>query len=385
MPPGRRLLHLVERLAWLAVETEHGSSDNPSIASDEGRLGPDIVLVTCVKTKRRRPSPAKDLYTSALFRKQRAYAEHSGVPWFILSAEHGLVAPDEWLAPYERYLPDMSRRFRSAWSAWVAARLELLSGPLAGKTIEIHAGSVYLEAVRPELEALGATVTDPLTGQSMGQRLSWYSGAESNSGSPELAVAPIVAILRSSASALSPAAFLAAGKAAADRPGLYSWWVDELGAADLTAGLGLPVESGLVYAGLAGATRWPSGKRSQNTLWLRITTMHLGGNHEFSTFRRTLGAILASVDGSTRVDEERVTRWMNDHMRVVTTPYDDRDALGRIEKGVLEALDPPLNLQGMHPTPLRRRLRDLRAAVMRGLSADRSPAIEARRVLADDV
>ncbi|QZT65611.1 hypothetical protein JN085_14505 [Mycolicibacterium austroafricanum] len=323
-----------------------------------------MVLVTCVKTKRDHPSPAKDLYTSQLFRKQRAYAEHSGVPWFILSAEHGLVAPDEWLAPYERYPPDMSKRFRSAWSAWVAARLELLAGPLAGKKVEIHAGSVYLDAVRPELEALGATVADPLKGLSMGQGLSWYGGVESDSEAVELDPAPIATILRNSASALSPAAFLAAGKAAADRPGLYSWWVDEVGAAELTRGLGAPIESGLVYAGLAGATRWPSAKRSQNTLWLRITTMHLGGNHEFSTFRRTLGAILASADGSTRVDEERVTRWIDDHMRVVTTPYDDRDTLGRIEKGVLEALDPPLNLQGMQLTPLRRRLRELRALVM---------------------
>ncbi len=37
-----------------------------------------------------------------------------------------------------------------------------------------------------------------------------------------------------------------------------------------------------------------------------------------------------------------------------------------IEKGVLEALDPLLNLQGMHLTPLRRRLRALRVKVTRG-------------------
>lgn len=100
--------------------------------------------------------------------------------------------------------------------------------------------------------------------------------------------------------------------------------------------------------------------------------MHLGGNHEFSTFRRTLGAILASADGSTRVQEERVTQWVNDHMRVVATPYDDRDTLGRIEKEVLEVLDPPLNLQGMRQTELRRRLRDLRSAVTRDAGVGRS-------------
>ena len=72
-----------------------------------------IVLVACVKSKGTRPAAAKDLYISALFRKERAYAERAGVPWFILSAEHGLVAPDEWLAPYERYLADTTGCYRS--------------------------------------------------------------------------------------------------------------------------------------------------------------------------------------------------------------------------------------------------------------------------------
>ena len=102
---------------------------------------PDIVLITCVKTKRPRPCAAKDLYVSPLFVKQRSYAEETGVPWFILSAEHGLVVPDEWLSPYERYLPDTPAAFRSAWGIWVAARLQVLAGPLSGRVIEAHASS----------------------------------------------------------------------------------------------------------------------------------------------------------------------------------------------------------------------------------------------------
>ena len=149
-----------------------------------------------------------------------------------------------------------------------------------------------------------------------------------------------------------------------DQPGLYSWWVDQSGAEELSRGLGLPVACGLIYAGLAGATRWPSGKRSNNTLWLRVTTMHLGGNHEFSTLRRTLGAILAKAKGVGHIDEQALTEWMNEHLRVVTMPYGDGDALGRIERSVLDELDPPLNLQGMEPTPVRRRLKELRRAIV---------------------
>ena len=54
--------------------------------------------MACVKSKGTRPAAAKDLYISPLFRNERAYAERAGVPWFILPGEHGLVAPDGWLA-----------------------------------------------------------------------------------------------------------------------------------------------------------------------------------------------------------------------------------------------------------------------------------------------
>lgn len=323
----------------------------------------DVLLVTCVKTKQQYPCAAKDLYISALFKKERAYAENRAVPWFILSAEHGLVAPDEWLAPYERYLPDTPLAYRTAWAAWVAARLELIYQPVVGKTIEIHAGADYLDVVRPQLEARGAIVVDPLRGLAMGGRLAWYGTAEPTHTPTDGDDQPIIDKLLNQAAAVSPSVFLAAGNSAAKAPGLYSWWVDDAGAADIARGLALPFEAGLIYAGLAGATRWPSGTRSRSTLWLRIATMHLAGSHEFSTFRRTLGAILASASGSSRVNEDALSQWMRDHLRVVVVPSDDRDELGRLETRVLQTLDPPLNLQGMAPTPLRKRLKALRSVV----------------------
>ena len=323
----------------------------------------DIVLLTCVKSKAARPSAAKDLYTSTLFKKQRAYAEQVGVPWFILSAEHGLVAPDEWLAPYERYLAETPASYRAAWGMWVAARLDLLAGPLADKTIEIHAGSTYLGAVRPELEKRGARVVDPLKGLQMGPRLAWYGDTDSVPPAEDDDVERCVQALSDAAASLSPQEFIARGRAPYDRPGLYSWWVDDEGAEDLGRGLDVEVKPGLIYAGLAGATRWPSGLRSNNTLWLRVMTMHLGGHHEFSTFRRTLGAIVAHSDAVTQIDEEGLTRWMHAHLRLVTVTYEDRDSLGRLEREVLARLDPPLNLQHMKPTQIRRRLKELRRAI----------------------
>ena len=89
--------------------------------------------------------------------------------------------------------------------------------------------------------------------------------------------------------------------------------------------------------------------------------MHLLGNHEFSTFRRTLGAVLANATGSDSIDENALIAWMHDHLKVVAVPCADADSLGRLEEVVLTALDPPLNLQAMSPTPVRRRLTQLRS------------------------
>jgi hypothetical protein len=342
--------------------TRRPTPESPRPAPSRPGSG-QILLVTCVKTKASSPRAAKDLYTSTLFKLERAHAERAGVPWFILSAEHGLVAPDEWLDPYERYLPDTPASYREAWGQWVAARLELLVGDLSDKVVEVHASEGYIASLRRPMQTRGATIVDPLHGLSHGQRLAWY-GAQN--GDAEVIVTPtsvygLVTVLGDGQAARSPAELLASGAEGLRVPGLYSWWVDEPGAADLTRGLGHAVRPGLVYAGLAGATKWPSGKASSNTLWGRITGMHLGGNCRMSTLRLTFGSILASADGWDAIDEHALTEWMRVHMRVVPVPFADADALGRMEKSVLEELNPPLNLQDVPKNDLRRELSRLRA------------------------
>ncbi len=332
----------------------------------------DLILVTCVKTKLSIPAAAQDLYVSDLFKKQRTYAARRELPWFILSAEHGLVQPEEWLSPYERYLPDMGAAYRSAWALWVAARLEVLAGELADAVIEVHASATYVKALRPHLEGRGAKLITPLEGLGQGQRLAWYL-ARGVRGEPEFERAPageavrhreadrFVVDLRAPESAVSPPDFVAGNVSVEiDQAGLYSWWVDESGAEQLALGLGFPMAAGMIYAGLAGATKWPSGRRSTNTLRKRIRDMHLGGRHEFSTFRRTLGAILVKARDEAEIDEIALTEWMHEHLMVVVVSHDDPDTLGRLEREVLQELDPPLNLSGMAKTPLRVRLSELR-------------------------
>jgi hypothetical protein len=156
--------------------------------------------------------------------------------------------------------------------------------------------------------------------------------------------------------------------------GLYSWWVDSSGAADLAHGIGTAVPAGRIYAGQTGATKWPSGKTPSSTLLGRIKRNHLNGSIRSSTFRLTLAAALQhalhlistgpSVLEST--SEESLRAWMLQHLEVAVHPFAERDVLGDLEGRVLGLLDPPLNLDGMPDTPGRIDLRRLRQALRQG-------------------
>lgn len=73
-----------------------------------------VALLSCVKRKCDGPVLARDLYTSPLFRGLRRHAETHADAWYILSAEHGLLAPDELVARYDRTLLRMSSDARRA-------------------------------------------------------------------------------------------------------------------------------------------------------------------------------------------------------------------------------------------------------------------------------
>ena len=154
-------------------------------------------------------------------------------------------------------------------------------------------------------------------------------------------------------------------------PGLYSWWVDDPGGAHLAAGLGTPVESGLIYAGQTGATRWPSGKRVATDLRDRICGHHMRGRIRGSTFRLTLAAALAGrlglrVAGPKRLagaGEQALSDWIDEHLSLGVYPFRDRDRLADLEGRVLDLLDPPLNLEGRGPSAIRRALSAQRRAL----------------------
>jgi hypothetical protein len=135
-----------------------------------------VGLVGCVKEKAERPLAARDLYVSALFRGRRLYVEQSCEQWWILSALHGLLHPDEIVAPYNVTLKNESAARRRAWSQGVLQALRSRTVVERGDVVEIHTGADYRDfGLTDGLRAMGVEVVNPTAGMKLGVQLRFYS------------------------------------------------------------------------------------------------------------------------------------------------------------------------------------------------------------------
>jgi cytoplasmic iron level regulating protein YaaA (DUF328/UPF0246 family) len=130
-----------------------------------------LYLVSCVSKKLVVPAPAKDLYTSPLFLKARAYVESLSQPWHILSAKYGLVHPEQVIDPYDLTLKTMGVADRRRWAERVMSQLQQhLDG--VGEVVFL-AGMDYRKFLEPQLVAQGIKVAVPMQRLKIGEQLSW--------------------------------------------------------------------------------------------------------------------------------------------------------------------------------------------------------------------
>ena len=130
-----------------------------------------IALVSCSSSKGPTPTPARELYTSALFRKSLAAALALTPHVYVISALHGVIELDAVIAPYDQTVADMSRGERAAWGEAAIARVAELAGGLEPRLI-LFAGAAYAKP----LAAAAATRSwsaplEPLAGLQIGERL----------------------------------------------------------------------------------------------------------------------------------------------------------------------------------------------------------------------
>ena len=170
-----RRVKIVNQLASAPVAAARGPVPVPSTAPSEPTRwsGTTCYLLSCVRKKRSTATAAKDLYISDWFRKARAYVEHRGGPWFILSAAHGLLSPDTVIGPYEKTLNDMSAQQRREWARRVTEQMERLL-PRCDE-VEVLAGARYREFLMQYLSSRNAAVRTPLEGLRIGEQLHWLA------------------------------------------------------------------------------------------------------------------------------------------------------------------------------------------------------------------
>lgn len=130
-----------------------------------------IGLVGCSGPKLEEPAPARQLYTSQLFRSALALAERRHDVVYVISAKHELVTLDQVVAPYDLAMGDVAKEWRAIWGQRVWWSIQRRH-PRVDRQIFIYAGKDYARPIRRAAHQ-HATFHEPLAGLQVGQRLKW--------------------------------------------------------------------------------------------------------------------------------------------------------------------------------------------------------------------
>lgn len=316
---------------------------------------PEMVLVGCTRVANAPPWTARTLSEAGPFASAARSAQAQGLPWFLVTADHGLLRPDELLGGVERTLSHVSNSYRRAWAGWVAERLDLLAGPILGRRIAIAATHRTIVTLSPALVGKGALVVQPANPEETGPipRITPRQAVSTTATSG--AQRDLAAIVRGTAP-LPPYDLAADPRPDLDRPGLVAWWVDTAGALDLSRGLGHPVPDGLVYV--------ETDVDETNARDLLVRALNPDPDHQ-SLWRLSLSASLAPNAGYGGLDDAALTAWMSKHLRVAIVPEQLPGEIAAMQRDTVRRLDPALNIKWLSLTPLRLRLKGLRRPFLR--------------------
>jgi hypothetical protein len=110
-----------------------------------------IVLISCVKGKRKVRSKAKDLYKGPLFKNSLCVAyKLQPDKIYILSAKHHLLDLEKEIDPYNLTLKDFSNNEKETWGKEVIKQLEEVAD-LKNDEFIILAGRDYINPIADKI------------------------------------------------------------------------------------------------------------------------------------------------------------------------------------------------------------------------------------------
>lgn len=248
-----------------------------------------VALISCVSMKHDREMAASDLYMSPLFRYSKLLAKEVADKYYILSAKHGLLKPDQPIGPYDLTLKNMSREHRRNWADNVFK--DLIQMTNSGDELIFLAGESYREFIVEKLSERGNPMAFPLFKYSIGEQLQWYSGYERNKNILN-DLNRFYILLKKLREGLGGEVLLsqADGKRNWPEKGVYFFF--ESNEFRKTS----PFERRVTRIGTHAIS-----KGSKSTLWTRLRThrggTNLGGNHRGSIFRLHVGKSIIQSEG----------------------------------------------------------------------------------------
>ena len=146
-----------------------------------------IAIIQCVSGKKDEKLPARELYDTDFFDKMRSYAESAADRYWILSAEHGLIEPDDEIEPYDTDARELSDDEKAKLQNQIGAKLHQDDGVFWNGRLEIVVSEPYRELLE---RAFGATapltpsrmpdncqIAYPCEGMGIGEKKAWLKEA----------------------------------------------------------------------------------------------------------------------------------------------------------------------------------------------------------------
>lgn len=117
-----------------------------------------VLLVSCGRRKSNVACEAQDMYNSYRFQRLKTIANTIGLRWYIISAKHGILSPNEIIEPYDLCLTSCTDEYKQDWAKQALNKLFVFN---KDTQFVVIADAHYSQRIVPPLISRGYRVSAP--------------------------------------------------------------------------------------------------------------------------------------------------------------------------------------------------------------------------------